>query len=143
MLHKPPYELHIHTHPYSSLQSPPNMSYKPLELVIQSAQGLKYVNHVKKMKPYAVVFNRDQNNILHFSERKVSVVSEGLSSGLMEHPPTDPNVKQRPKRGVNGFARPFVEGSGEGLCSGLMSVLGTVFFYDDDTPDDDNEHKYS
>nr|POE72545.1 protein quirky [Quercus suber] len=33
----------------------------------------------------------------------------------VEHPPTDPNVKQRPKRGVNGFARSFVEGLGEGL----------------------------
>ena len=62
----------------------------------------------------------------------------------MEHPPTDPNVKQRPKRGVNGFARPFFEGLGEGLSSGLMGVLGTVFFYDDDdTPDDDNEDEYS
>ncbi|KAK7817401.1 protein src2, partial [Quercus suber] len=168
------------------------MSYRPLELVIQSAQGLKYVNHVKKMKPYAVVFIRDHNNVLHSSERKTSVDSEGgskptwnfnvkftislaiaqknhldlviklksrrkshgirdkdigevrvLISELLkcfgddaaedekhmsksivtsdgeaqgalafsykfgrtvDHPPTDPNVKQRPKRGANGFA---------------------------------------
>ncbi|KAK7841979.1 protein src2 [Quercus suber] len=181
------------------------------------------------MKPYAVVFIRDHNNILHSSERKTSVDSEGGSNptwnfnlrrtvrlelvvklkshpkthGLRDkdigevrvlilellegfgdddhdaaknekhmsksiivtsdgeaqgalafsykfrrtvsvrHPPTDPNVKQRPKRGVNGSARPFVEGLEEGLSSGLMGVLGTVFFYDDDTPDDDNEDEYS
>ena len=53
------------------------MSYSPLEFVIQSAQGLKYVNHLKKMKPYAVVFIRNHNNILHSSERKTSVDSEG------------------------------------------------------------------
>ncbi|XP_065636627.1 protein SRC2-like [Quercus suber] len=155
------------------------------------------------MKPYAVVFIRDHNNILHSSERKTSVDSEGGSNPTwnfnvkftinlaiakencfgdddhdaaknekhmsksiivtsdgeaqgalafsykfrrtvsVRHPPTDPNVKQRPKRGVNGSARPFVEGLEEGLSSGLMGVLGTVFFYDDDTPDDDNEDEYS
>ena len=185
------------------------MSYKPLELVIQSAQGLKYVNHVKKMKPFAVVFIRDHNNILHSSNRKSSVDSKGGSNptwnfnvkftinlavakencldlvvklksrwkthGLrdkdigevsvlnisellegfgddhdaaenekhisksivtsdgeaqgalafsykfgrtVEHSPTDPNEKQRPKRAVNGFARPFAEGLGEGLARG-------------------------
>ena len=36
----------------------------------------------------------------------------------VEHSPTDPNEKQRPKRAVNGFARPFVEGLGEGLARG-------------------------
>ena len=86
---------------------------------------------------------------------KSIVTSDGEAQGALafsykfgrtvEHPPTDPNVKQRPKRGVNGFAiaHPFVEGLGEGLSSGLMGVLGTVFFYDDDTPDDDNEDEYS
>ena len=56
------------------------MSYSPLELVIQSARGLKYVNHLKKMKPYAVVFIRDHNNIPHSSDRKTSVDSEGGSN---------------------------------------------------------------
>nr|POE72542.1 protein src2 [Quercus suber] len=56
------------------------MSYRPLELVIQSAEGLKYVNHFKRMKPYAVVFIRDHNNILHSPERKTSVDSEGGSN---------------------------------------------------------------
>ena len=91
-------------------------------------------------------------NEKHMS-KSIIVTSDGEAQGALafsykfrrtvEYPPTDPNVKQRPKRGVNGFARPFVEGSGEGLSSGLMSVLGTVFFYDDDTPDDDNEDEYS
>ena len=212
------------------------MSYRPLELVIQSAQGLKYVNHLKKMKPYAVVFIRDHNNILHSPERKTSVDSEGGSNptwnfnvkftinlaiaqenhldlvvklksrrkthGLrdkdigevrvlisellkcfgdddaaedekhmsknvvtsdgeaqgalafsykfgrtVDHPPTDPNVKQRPKRGANGFVRPFVEGLGEGLGSGLMGAVGMAFFRPDDDNDeqpyDDNEDEYS
>ncbi|KAL4636947.1 hypothetical protein ACB092_03G045200 [Castanea dentata] len=212
------------------------MSYRPLELVIQSAQGLKYVNHFKKMKPYAVVFICDHNNILHSSERKTSVDSEGGSNptwnfnvkftinlaiaqenhldlvvklksrrkthGLrdkdigevrvlisellqcfgddddaaedekhmsrnvvtsdgeaqgalvfsykfgttVDHPPTDPNVKQRPKRGANGFARSFVEGLGEGLGSGPMGAVGTAVFQPDDDneqPDDDNEDENS
>ncbi|XP_065636625.1 protein SRC2-like [Quercus suber] len=219
------------------------MSYRPLELVIQSAQGLKYVNHLKKMKPYAVVSIRDHNNIPHSSESKTSVDSEGGSNptwncnvkftislaiaqenhldlvvklksrrkthGLrdkdigevcvlisellkcfgddddaaedekhmsknivtsdgeaqgalafsykfgrtVDHPPTDPNVKQGPKRGANGFARPFVEGLGEGIGSGLMGEVGMAFFGPDDDneqpdddnekPDDDNEDEYS
>ncbi|XP_023882884.1 protein SRC2 [Quercus suber] len=223
------------------------MSYRPLELVIQSAEGLKYVNHFKRMKPYAVVFIRDHNNILHSPERKTSVDSEGgsnptwnfnvkftinlaiaqenhldlvvklksrrkthsvrdkdigevrvLISELLkefgddddaaedekhtsknivtsdgeaqgalafsykfgrtvDHPPTDPNVKQRPKRGANGLARQFVEGLGEGLGegsgSGLMAAVGIPFSGPDDDneqpdddneqPDDDNEDEYS
>jgi|UniRef100_A0A2N9J856 Ca2+-dependent lipid-binding protein len=38
------------------------MAYRPLEVVIQSAQGLKNVNHFTKMKPYAVVFICEDNN---------------------------------------------------------------------------------
>ena len=188
------------------------------------------------MKPYAVVFIRDHNNILHSPERKTSVDSEGGSNptwnfnvkftinlaiaqenhldlvvklksrrkthGLrdkdigevrvlisellkcfgddddaaedekhmsknvvtsdgeaqgalafsykfgrtVDHPPTDPNVKQRPKRGANGFVRPFVEGLGEGLGSGLMGAVGMAFFRPDDDneqPDDDNEDENS
>ncbi|XP_023906148.1 protein SRC2 [Quercus suber] len=211
------------------------MSYSPLELVIQSAQGLKYVNHVKKMKPYAVVFIRDHNNVLHSSERKTSVdleggsnptwnfnvkftinlaiaqenhldlviklksrrkshgirdkdigevrvlisellkcfgddaaedekhmsksvvTSDGEAQGALafsykfgrtvDHPPTDPNVKQRPKRGANGFAGQFFEGLGNGLSSGLMDAVTEVgkaiLDDDDDQPDDDEEDEYS
>ncbi|KAL0005983.1 hypothetical protein SO802_013544 [Lithocarpus litseifolius] len=215
------------------------MSYGPLELVIQSAQGLKYVNHLKKMKPYAVVFIRDHNNILHSPERKTSIDSEGGSNptwnfkvkftinlaiaqenhldlvvkiksrrkthGLrdkdigevrvlisellkcfgddddaaedekhmsknivtsdgeaqgalafsykfgrtVDHPPPDPNVRQRPKRGAKGFVGPFFEGLGEGLGSGLMGLMvavGTAIFGPDDDneqPDDDNEDEYT
>ena len=64
----------------------------------------------------------------------------------MDYPPTDPNVKQRPKRGAIGFARPFVEGLGEGIGSGLMGAVGMAFFEPDDDnekPDDDNEDEYS
>ena len=53
--------------------------YRPLELVIQSAQGLEYVNHFIKMKPYAIVFIHNHNNILHSSKRKTSVDLEGGS----------------------------------------------------------------
>ena len=90
------------------------------------------------------------------------VTSDGEAQGALafsykfgrtvDHPPTDPNVKQRPKRGANGFVRPFVEelgeglGSGllgEGLGSGLMGAVGMAFFQPDDDndeqPDDDNE----
>ena len=67
------------------------------------------------------------------------VTSDGEAQGALafsykfgrtvDHPPLDPNVKQRPKRGANGFVRSFVEGLGEGLGFGLMGFK----------PDDDNE----
>ena len=56
------------------------MSYRPLELVIQSAEGLKYINHLQKMKPYAIVSIQDHNNILHSPKRKTSVDSKGGSN---------------------------------------------------------------
>ena len=89
MLDKPPYiakpniiaNQHIHSLT-SILVSPKSTQYElqAFRALIQSAQGLKNVNHVKKMKPYAVVFIRDHNNILHSSERKTSVDSEGGSN---------------------------------------------------------------
>jgi len=61
----------------------------------------------------------------------------------VDHPPTDPNVKQRPKRGANGFAGQFFEGLGKGLGSGLMDAVtevGKAILDDDDqSNDDDNE----
>ena len=226
------------------------MSYRPLEFVVQSAQGLKYVNHLTKMKPYAVVFIRDHNNILHSPERKTSVDSEGGSNptwnfnvkftinlaiaqenhldlvvklkshrkthGLrdkdigevhvpiselltcfgddddavedekhmtrnvvtsdgeaqgalafsykfgrtVDHPPTNPNVRQRPRGGANGFARQLVQGLGEGIGGVVGSVVDNAFSsvvggvvdnafsrpnddneqpdYDNEQPDDDN-----
>jgi hypothetical protein len=38
------------------------MAYRTLELQIRSAQGLKYVNHIRDMRTYAVVFICDDNN---------------------------------------------------------------------------------
>ena len=58
------------------------MGYRPLELVIQSAQGLKYVNHFKKMKPYALVFICDNNNNLISYEAKTVVDKDGGSNPI-------------------------------------------------------------
>ena len=51
-------------------------------------------------------------------------------------------MKQRPKRGANGFAGQFFEGLGKGLGSGLMDAVTEVgkAILDDD---DDNEDVYS
>ncbi|KAL0012274.1 hypothetical protein SO802_007382 [Lithocarpus litseifolius] len=209
------------------------MSYRPLELVIMSAQGLKKVNRLTKMKPYAVVFIRDHNNTLHSHKRKTSVDSKGGSNPIwsfnvkftinlaiaqddhldlvvklksrrkthgcrdkdigevrvlisdllicfgdddgaaekhttrdivtsdgekqgalafsykfgrtVDHPPLDPNVKQRPKRGT-GFLGKIAEGFGEGLGSGLAAAAvgaGVMIFGrddgDDEQPDDDGD----
>ena len=47
--------------------------YKPLEVEIESAEGLPYVNHFKKMKSYAVVYIWDIKNNLR-SNRELSSV---------------------------------------------------------------------
>ncbi len=56
-----------------SLQKLHTMGYRPLEIEIQSAQGLKHVNRFKKMKTYAVVFICDNNNNPSSSEKKTAV----------------------------------------------------------------------
>lgn len=68
------------THSSHSLQKRHLMGYRPLEIVIQSAQGLKYVNHVKKMKPYAVVFICDDNNNPISSMNNTAVDKDGGSN---------------------------------------------------------------
>ena len=47
--------------------------YKPLEVEIESAQGLPYVNHLIKMKSYAVVYIWDIKNNLRSNKEPSSV----------------------------------------------------------------------
>ncbi|XP_030966212.1 uncharacterized protein LOC115986925 [Quercus lobata] len=56
------------------------MDCRVLKLVIQSANGLKDVNHVTTMKPYAVVSIRDNQNNLHSSEEKTPEDTAGGAS---------------------------------------------------------------
>ena len=56
------------------------MGYRALELVIQSAQGLRNVHNapqLRKMNPFALVSIRDNNNNLHSSEDQTPIDSEG------------------------------------------------------------------
>nr|XP_023919117.1 protein SRC2-like [Quercus suber]POF01966.1 protein src2 [Quercus suber] len=56
------------------------MGYRALELVIQSAQGLRNVHNapqLRKMNPFALVSIRDNNNNLHSSEEQTPIDSEG------------------------------------------------------------------
>uniref|UniRef100_A0A2N9J6J4 C2 domain-containing protein n=1 Tax=Fagus sylvatica TaxID=28930 RepID=A0A2N9J6J4_FAGSY len=62
------------------------MGYRSLEIVIQSAQELKYVNHVKKMKPYAVVFICDDSNNPISSLENTAVDSDGDSNPKWNFP---------------------------------------------------------
>ena len=50
--------------------------YSPLEVVIESALGLENVNHVTRMKPYAVVYMWDVKNNLR-SSKEISLVGVG------------------------------------------------------------------
>ena len=54
--------------------------YKPLEVEIESAQGLPYVNHITKMKPYAVVYIWDIKNNLRSKKELSSVYTAGGSN---------------------------------------------------------------
>ncbi|XP_050282637.1 uncharacterized protein LOC126723324 [Quercus robur] len=56
------------------------MDCRVLKLVIQSAHGLKDVNHVTTMKPYAIVSIRDNQNNLHSSEEKTPEDTGGGSN---------------------------------------------------------------
>lgn len=56
------------------------MGYRALELVIQSAQGLRNVHNapqLRKMNPFALVSIRDNNNNLHSSVVQTPIDSEG------------------------------------------------------------------
>lgn len=56
------------------------MGYRALELVIQSAQGLRNVHNapqLRKMNPFALVSIRDNNNNLHSSVEQTPIDSEG------------------------------------------------------------------
>ena len=56
------------------------MGYRALQLVIQSAQGLRNVHNaprIRKMNPFALVSIRDNNNNLHSSEEQTPIDSEG------------------------------------------------------------------
>ncbi|XP_023909462.1 protein SRC2 [Quercus suber] len=56
------------------------MGYRALELVIQSAQGLRNVHNapqLRKMNPFALVSIRDNSNNLHSSEEQTPIDSEG------------------------------------------------------------------
>ena len=74
------------TQPSPSLQKLHLMGYRPLEIVIQSAQGLKYVNHVKKMKPFADVFICDDNNNPISSMNNTAVDKDGGSNPKWNFP---------------------------------------------------------
>ena len=56
------------------------MDCRVLQLVIQSAQGLRNVNRVTPMKPYALVSIRDNLNNLHSSEEKTPEDTGGGSN---------------------------------------------------------------
>lgn len=53
--------------------------YRPLEVVIESAQGLEKVNRLTRMKPYAVVYLWDMRNNLRSSKETSSPDREGKS----------------------------------------------------------------
>ena len=55
-------------------------SYRPLEVLIESALGLENVNHVTRMKPYAVVYMWDIKNNLRSSKEISSADAEGGSN---------------------------------------------------------------
>ena len=69
------YSAHTFTHPSQSLQKLYLMAchYRPLEVEIESAQGLPYVNHFKKMKSYAEVYIWDIKNNLRSNKEPSSV----------------------------------------------------------------------
>ena len=54
--------------------------YRPLEVVIESAQGLENVNHFTRMKPYAVVYMWDMKNNHRSSREESSADEEGGSN---------------------------------------------------------------
>ncbi|KAF3976586.1 hypothetical protein CMV_000264 [Castanea mollissima] len=56
------------------------MDCRVLQLVIQSAHGLRNVNHMTTMKPYAVVSIRDKQNNLHSSEEQTPEDAGGGSN---------------------------------------------------------------
>ena len=56
--------------------------------MIQSAHGLKDVNHVTTMKPYAIVSIRDNQNNLHSSEEKTPEDTAGGSNPTWNSPVT-------------------------------------------------------
>ena len=56
------------------------MDCRVLQLVIQSAHGLRNVNRVTTMKPYALVSIRDNHNNLYSSEEKTPEDTEGGSN---------------------------------------------------------------
>nr|POF01973.1 protein src2 [Quercus suber] len=64
------------------------MDCRVLQLVIQSAQGLRNVNRVTAMKPYALVSIRDNHNNLYSSEEKTPEDTEGGSNPTWNSPVT-------------------------------------------------------
>uniref|UniRef100_A0A7N2LEN4 C2 domain-containing protein n=1 Tax=Quercus lobata TaxID=97700 RepID=A0A7N2LEN4_QUELO len=68
------------------------MDCRVLKLVIQSAHGLKDVNHVTTMKPYAIVSIRDNQNNLHSSEEKTPEDTGGASNPTWNSPVTFNNL---------------------------------------------------
>ena len=64
------------------------MDCRVLQLVIQSAQGLRNVNRVTTMKPYALVSIRDNHNNLYSSEEKTPEDAEGGSNPTWNSPVT-------------------------------------------------------
>ncbi|KAL0005991.1 hypothetical protein SO802_013552 [Lithocarpus litseifolius] len=64
------------------------MDCRVLQLVIQSAHGLRNVNHVTTMKPYALVSIRDNHNNLYSSEEKTPEDTEGGSNPTWNSPVT-------------------------------------------------------
>ncbi|KAL4636946.1 hypothetical protein ACB092_03G045100 [Castanea dentata] len=64
------------------------MDCRVLQLVIQSAHGLRNVNHLTTMKPYALVSIRDKQNNLHSSEEKTPEDAEGGSNPTWNSPIT-------------------------------------------------------
>ncbi|KAF3976585.1 hypothetical protein ACB098_03G033400 [Castanea mollissima] len=64
------------------------MDCRVLQLVIQSAHGLRNVNHLTTMKPYALVSIRDKQNNLHSSEEKTPEDAEGGSNPTWNCPIT-------------------------------------------------------
>ncbi|XP_065638330.1 uncharacterized protein LOC136071220 [Quercus suber] len=64
------------------------MDCRVLKLVIQSAHGLRNVNHMTTMKPYAIVSIRDNQNNLHSSEEKTPEDTGGGSNPTWNSPVT-------------------------------------------------------
>ncbi|KAL4636945.1 hypothetical protein ACB092_03G045000 [Castanea dentata] len=69
-----------------SVQKQHLMDCTVLQLVIQSAHGLRDVNRVTKMKPYALVSIRDNQNNLHSSEEKTPEDTGGGSNPTWNSP---------------------------------------------------------